>query len=128
MNIIERQTELGKSLYEINTQTLKEFANLQKANIEKYIELNKAFGEKLPEVKDLTAFFELQKEYGETLATNVKESFKSQSDLFKSAFEETQEAVKIAFAPEAEASEKPKTKSKAKAKAKKTPAVEAEAA
>lgn len=116
MNIIERQTELGKSLYEINTQTLKEFANLQKTNIETYFEINKSFSEKLPEVKDITSFVQLQREYGETLLSSAKASMESQTELFKSAFEETREAVKLAFTPDAESEDKPKAKAKSKAK------------
>ena len=48
MNVIERQAELGKSLYEINTTTLKEFAALQQENITKYFETTKSCSEKLP--------------------------------------------------------------------------------
>ena len=63
MNIIEKQTELGKSLYEINTATLSEMATLTRNNIEKYFETNRTFGEKLPEVRDPSTFFNLQREY-----------------------------------------------------------------
>ena len=119
MNIIERQTELGKSLYEINTNAMKEFATLQKANIEKYLETNRSFGEKLPEVKDITSFVELQREYGATLWSNVKISFEHQNELFRSALEDTRDALKHAFTTDA-VEEKPaaKTASKAKVKAK----------
>ena len=51
MNVIEKQTELGKSLYAINTSTMKEYMSLQRSNIENYIEVSREFGSRLPEVK-----------------------------------------------------------------------------
>jgi len=121
MNVIERQAELGKSLYEINTTTLKEFAALQQENITKYFETTKSYSEKLPEVKDLNGFIQLQREYGQTVWSNVKHSFEHQNALFRSAIEETRDALKHAFSSDtAESSPKaaarPKAKTKAKAK------------
>ena len=55
MNFIEKQTELGKSLYEINTSAMSNFAELSRKNIEQYFEVNRSFGEKLPEVKEVIA-------------------------------------------------------------------------
>jgi len=117
MNIIERQTELGKSLYEINVNALKEFAALQRENIEQYLETNRAFGEKLPAVKDVSGFVELQREYGASLWSNVKHSFENQNELFRTAIEETREALKQAFSTQT-GKEKPVTKAAPKAKAK----------
>jgi hypothetical protein len=129
MNVIERQAELGKSLYEINTTTLKEFAALQQENITKYFETNKSYGEKLPEVKDLNGFIELQREYGQTIWSNVKDSFGHQNELFRSAIEETRDALKHAFTNETaesapKAASKPKAKAKTKTKAKAKEATE----
>lgn len=124
MNIIERQNELGRSLFEINTNTLKELVSLQRENVEKYFETNRNFGERLPEVKSLSDFLNLQREYGETLWSNTREAVESQNEIFKSAFQDTAEAMKAAFSPEEEA-EAPKQKTKTKAKPKtKKPATE----
>lgn len=100
MNVIERQTELTKSLYSINSAALKEFASQQKANVEKYMETNKSFGEKLPEIKGVTEFFSLQREYGESLWANAKTAFEIQNDLVKATYEETRGAFKVAIAAE----------------------------
>jgi hypothetical protein len=125
MNVIEKQTELGKSLYAINSNTLKEFATLQQENLQKYIETNRSFGEKLPEIKDMSSFVELQREYGATLWTNVKSSFEHQNELFRSAIEETRDAVKHAFTSEDDVVEKTAVKAKAKVKTAKVKAKEA---
>ena len=119
MNIIEKQTELGKSLYEINTSTMKEYFELQRESFEKYVELNREYGAKLPELKDITSAIELQKEYNETLWAHTKTSFEAQSELLKGAFSNTRDALKEAYTF-AEEAPKPKAKAKAKAKPKKT--------
>ncbi|MFT4633818.1 MAG: hypothetical protein ACI8PP_000284 [Candidatus Pseudothioglobus sp.] len=118
MNIIEKQTELTKSLYAINTTAMKEFATMQQENLQKYIETNRSFGEKLPEVKDISSFVELQREYSATLWSNVKDSFEHQNELFRSAMEETRDAVKHAFTSEDVVEDMPVVKAKPKAKAK----------
>jgi hypothetical protein len=118
MNVIEKQAELTKSLYAINSSALKDFATLQQENLQKYIETNRSFGEKLPEVTDISSFVELQREYGATLWSNVKDSFEHQNELFRSAMEDTRDAVKHAFTTEEIAEEQPKVKAKAKTKAK----------
>lgn len=116
MNIMEKQAELGKSLYEINTATLSEMATLTRNNIEKYLETNRAFGEKLPEVRDPSAFFNLQREYGETLWNNARDAFEAQNTILKGAFSDTRDAVQAAFSTE-EAAEPVKAKKPAAKKA-----------
>ena len=132
MNIIERQTTLGKSLYEININAMKEFATLQKDNVEKYLATNRSFGEQLPAVKDINSLVELQRQYGATLWSNAKGSFEHQNELLRTAIEDTRDALKQAFTPDSAqansakikptaktaTSAKPKAKVKAKAKAK----------
>jgi len=125
MNIIEKQSELTKSLYEINTSTVKELATLQRENLEKYFETNRSFGERLPEIKNVSDFLALQREYGETLVTNAREAIETQNEIVRGAVEETTEAFRAAFTFESE-STKPAPKKKAKAKAKK-PAATAQA-
>lgn len=118
MNIIERQTELGRSLYEINTNTMSEMAELSRKNIETYLEVNRSFGEKLPEIREMTAFFDLQREYGETLWNNAREAIESQNAILQSAFSETRDAFKTAFTTEVtEAAEKVETAAKKTKKA-----------
>ena len=130
MNVIEKQTELTKSLFNINSGALKEFTSQQKANVEKYIETNKSFGERLPEVRDISAFLTLQREYGESLWANAKSALETQNELVKTTFEETRDAFKLAMTTDevseesaedkAEAVPAKKAKTKAKPKAKKT--------
>ncbi len=117
MSIIERQFELGRSIVEININTLTGLATLQREAIEKYFSTNRTFGEKLPEVNDIASFVSLQREYNETLWTNVRETVETQSGVVRSAFEETQQVFTKAFTTEqAEevVTEKPAAKAKAK--------------
>ena len=129
MSIIEKQSNLGRSIYEINSNTIKELATLSRENIEKYIDTNRTFGEKLPEVKDISTFVTLQREYGENIWNNVKEAVSTHNGIVRQAFEDTRLAFEEAYTPEstdsAESAEsveskpaKPASKAKAKAKAK----------
>ena len=114
MNMMEKQAELGKSLYEINTSTLSNMAELSRKNIEQYFEVNKTFGQKLPEVREISTFMELQREYGETLFNNAREAMEAQTEILKSAFSDTREAFESAFKTE---EAKPKAKAKKAASA-----------
>lgn len=112
MNMMEKQAELGKSLYEINTATLSEMAELSRKNIEAYFEVNKSFGEKLPEVREVGSFMSLQREYGETLWNHAKEVMESQNAIMQNAMTETRDVFQAAFAPESTEADKPKAKAK----------------
>lgn len=121
MSIIERQSELGRSIIEINTNTLRELVTLQRENVEKYFSTNRSFSEKLPEVKDVSSFVGLQREYGETLWGNVKDAVETHNGILRGAFEETRLALAKAFTTEEtveEAAEKTVSKTKAKAQSK----------
>jgi hypothetical protein len=127
MNIIEKQTALTKSLYEINSNTLKALFELQKNNVSAYIETNRTFGEKLPEIKSVETLMGVQKEYGTALWSNAKGAFQAQNDIVKEALTEAKSAVTHAYGQEQveqapvvakKAKAKPKAKAKTKAKAK----------
>ena len=100
MNIVEKQTELGKSLYQINTSTMSEITELGRKNIEQYMDVNRTFGERLPEVREVGSFFSLQREYGETLWSNAREAMESQNAIFQNAVTEAREAFTAAYTTE----------------------------
>ncbi len=102
MNILEKQADFGRTLLEINQNTLQELFRTTQENVQKYFALNSDFGQKLPEVRDISGFVELQKEYGETLWGNVREATESQTQIMKSAVEETGNAVRKAFASDSQ--------------------------
>lgn len=102
MNIMQKQADFGRTLFEINQNAMQEMIRTQQENIQKYFAMNTAFGQRLPEIRDVATFMEMQREYGATLWTNIKESTQSQAGILKSAVEETGEAVRKVFAPDAE--------------------------
>ena len=97
MTIIEKQTQLGRSLFQINTSTLRELASLQRENFGKYVQLNQEFGKKLPEVDSVSSFLSLQREYNETLWSGMRSAMNSQSQVLKAAVEETGAAFTSAY-------------------------------
>lgn len=100
MNMIQKQVEMGRALFEINQNTFQELARTQQDNIKKYFELNTDFSKRLPEVNDISSFVELQREYNETLWNGIKDTTKGQVDVIKTAVEESGEAVRKAFTVE----------------------------
>ncbi len=100
MSILERQTDFSRTLFEINQNTFQELSQSTQENIVKYFELNSEFSQKLPDVSDVTTFMELQREYGETFWSNVREATRSQAGILKSAVEETGTALRKVFATE----------------------------
>ncbi len=100
MNMIQKQVEMGRALFEINQNTFQELARTQQDNLKKYFELNSDFSKRLPEVSDISSFVELQREYNETLWTGIKDTTKGQVDVIKTAVEESGEAVRKAFTVE----------------------------
>lgn len=100
MNLLQKQAELSRTLFEINMKTAQEIFKTQQEDVNKYFELYSEFGKKLPEIRDVTSFVELQREYGEGLWKNVRESGETQVGILRSALEETGDAVRSVFTPE----------------------------
>lgn len=100
MNIVQKQVEMGRALFEINQNTFQELARTQQDNVKKYFELNSDFSKRLPEVKDVSTFVELQREYNETLWTGIKDTTRGQVEVIKTAAEESGQAVRKAFTVE----------------------------
>ncbi|MEQ8693564.1 MAG: phasin family protein [Pseudomonadales bacterium] len=98
MNPIEKQMELGRELMELNAQWFQKIAEFDGQNVQKYVELNQTFAQRLPEVKDVASFVELQREYGETLWNSTQEVVQARSEMVREAFEANTNAVKSAFA------------------------------
>ncbi len=97
MSVFEKQAQLGRSLFEINTNTMRELASLQRDNFGKYIQLNQEFGKKLPEVDSIGSFLSLQREYNESLWSGIRASMNSQTQLLKTAVEESGAAFTSAY-------------------------------
>ena len=100
MNIIEKQAELGRTIFDINTNAMRAMAELTQENVKKYMETNQTFSQRLPEVTDLGSFASLQREYGEALASHTREAVEEQTSIVKNAFDGTRGAREAAFSPE----------------------------
>jgi len=104
MNFFEKQAELGRKLFDINLNTVSELIRTQQEGMIKYLECNTQYGEKLPEVSDVTSAMELSREYGESVWSNLRASTEAQASIVRSAMEEAGEAVRSSFKVETEAS------------------------
>jgi GTP-dependent phosphoenolpyruvate carboxykinase len=105
MSMIEKQAKLGRELLELNVDTVRRFAELSTENFRKYMELNQNYAQKLPEIREVGAFVELQRDYGQSLWEGVREDFKARGDIVRTAVEQTGTLVRGAFGSEPEAAD-----------------------
>jgi hypothetical protein len=106
MNAFEKSAQLSRDLFEINTTTLRKITELSAENFRKYMELNQDYLQKLPEVRELGAFVELQRDYGQNLWKGMQDDLKARGDILREAVEETGSVVRSAFVVAAEEGEK----------------------
>jgi len=97
MNAFEKTTKVGRDLFEINAETLRKITELSAENFKKYLELNQDFMQKLPEVRELGAFVELQRDYGQTLWKGIQDDLKARGEIIREAVEQTGSVVRDVF-------------------------------
>ncbi len=105
MSVIENQMKLGRELFEINTHVARRMTEITGEAIKQYFETNQDFAKRLGEVRDVTAFIDLQREYGETLYNGVTERMQTRGEVLKEAVERGGEAMRSAFSQAQEAAE-----------------------
>ena len=101
MSVIENQMKLGRELFEINTHVLRRMTEITGEGVKQYFETNQDFAKRLTEVRDLSTFVELQREYGQTLYNGVTERLQTRGEVLKEAVERGGEAMRTAFSSEA---------------------------
>ncbi len=97
MSIIEKQTKLGRDLFEINTGVLRQMVELQANGIRQYFETNQQFVSKLPNVRDISSFVEIQRDYGQALWSDAQDNLRTTGSVLKSAVENTGTALREAY-------------------------------
>ena len=105
MNMIEKQMQMSRELMELNADWFRKLAEFDAENVRKLVEFNQDFAGRLPEIKDVQSFFELQREYGERLWEGTQEAFKSRGEMLKEAVEDNGAVVRKAFSQEEAAEE-----------------------
>lgn len=97
MSIVENQMKLGRELFEINTHVARRMTEITGEGFKQYFETNQEFMKRMAEIKDVSGFFELQRDYGKTLYTGVTERLQTRGEVLKDAVERSGEAVRGAF-------------------------------
>ncbi len=97
MSLIERQMKLGRELFDVNTTTMRRLFELQSEGVRQYFETNQEFAKRLPEVRDVSSFVELQRDYGQTLWNEAQSNLRNTGGLLREAAEETGSALREAF-------------------------------
>ena len=107
MSVMERQANLGRELFEINTGTVRRLVELQTEGVRKYFEMNQEFAGKLPEIKDVSSFVELQRDYGQAVWEGFQDNLKAGGEVVREAVENAGSLVRGSFSPETEEEIKP---------------------
>ena len=102
MNILQKQTEFGRSFFEISQNAFQDLARIQQDNLKNYFDLNNDFSQKLTDVQDVAGFVELQRDYSQSLWNGVKKTTKGQAEILRTAIEETGEAVRKVYTVQAD--------------------------
>lgn len=106
MNAFEKSAQVGRELFEINAETLRKITELSAENFKKYMELNQDYLQKLPEVRELSGFVELQRDYNEKLWKGMQDDLKARGEIVREAVEETGGVIRGAFNAVADQGEK----------------------
>ena len=106
MNAFEKTAQVGRELFEINAGTLRKITELSAENFKRYIELNQDYMQKLPEVREVGAFVELQRDYGQTLWKGMQDDMKARGEIVRHAVEETGGVIRGVFNTASEEAEK----------------------
>ena len=110
MSVMEKQANLGRELFEINTGTVRRLVELQTESVQKYFEMNQEFAKKLPEIKDVSSFVELQRDYGQAVWEGVQSNWTAGGEVVREAVENAGSLVRDTFTPEPEVAAKPASK------------------
>ncbi|MFM8355828.1 MAG: hypothetical protein ACKOBM_13120 [Gammaproteobacteria bacterium] len=90
--------QVGRDLVEINAETVRKLAELSADNLRRYIDLNKDYFEKLPSVRAVGAYVDLQRTYNTGLWNSFRDDLRARGDILRSAAERTGTVVRGAFA------------------------------
>ncbi len=97
MNFFEKQMQLGREMLELNVEWFRKFAEYDVENVRKFVEFNQDFAGRLPEVRDVQSFVELQREYGERLWEGTQDVVKGRTEMLREAVEEGGATLRKAF-------------------------------
>ncbi len=97
MSMIERQMKLGRELFELNTSTVRRLFETQAEGVRQYFETNQAFAKRLPEVRDVSSFVELQRDYSQTLWSEAQSNLRTNGTILRDAAQHTGSAIKEAW-------------------------------
>lgn len=104
MNRLEKglrnSAKLGRDLFEMNNSAMIKIIELSTENFKKYLELNQNYVAKLPEVRDLGSFVELQRDYGQNLWEGVQADLKARGEIVRETVEQTGQLVRGVFSAE----------------------------
>lgn len=108
MDQLEKQLKLARDLMELNTESFRKIADFDSKSFNSWVELNRDFVSRLPDVKDVEGFIGLQREYGEKLWNSSQDAVKARGDLLREVYEDSNAKIRSAFRSESKSEQKAK--------------------
>lgn len=102
MNLIERQSQVTRELYEINVDTMQQLASLTREGIARYVSLNTDYLQKLGDRPGPAEWLELQQSYGASLLEGWRQDAEQGGRIMSSALERATSALRHAWSDAAE--------------------------
>ena len=97
MSVLEKQANLGRELFDINTHVARRMAEIAGEGVKQYFDTNQEFAKRLSEVRDVTSFVELQRDYGTALYNGMNERMQTRGEVVREAVEKGTAAMRTAF-------------------------------
>ena len=94
---VEKSAKVGRELFDLNNSAMVRIAELSAANFKRYLELNQNYVSKLPEVRDVSSFVELQRDYSQNLWEGVQSDLKARGEIVRETVENTGSIVRGVF-------------------------------
>ena len=90
MNPFEQQMQLFRDLMELNAEWIRKLVEFDTESLRKYAELSQAYVNDLPQVSDLQAFGDLQRDFGQKLWEGAQDVLQQRGELIREAVEANQ--------------------------------------
>ncbi len=94
MNLMQQPADVARQLVEINLNTMGKMFQLTGEGVKQLMELNADYLQRLSKPEGMQDVLQLQRDYGQSLATGIREDLQERGELIRGAFEQTTEVLR----------------------------------
>ena len=98
---LEKSLKLGKDLYDLNSGTINKLFTIDAESIDTFMDVNKSFGDRMPNIKGFSEFVEMQQDYGKALWDESQSVMSAKSEIVQDAMEQAKTLMADFYPPSA---------------------------